>query len=52
MDCHPNLALLSFPQSISCADKSEREEEAKVGTKEEEELGILQSWMEMGVHQC
>ena len=27
---------------------SQSEEEAKVGTKEEEELGILQIWMEMG----
>ena len=34
---------------ISCADDSESEEEAKVGNKEEEELGILHSWMEMGL---
>ena len=33
---------------ISCADDSESEEEAQVVTKEEEELGILCSWMEMG----
>ena len=33
---------------ISCADDSESEEETQVGTKEEEELGILCSWMEMG----
>ena len=33
---------------IPCADDSESEEEAQVGTKEEEELGILCSWMEVG----
>ena len=33
---------------ISCADDSESEEEAKMETKEEEELRILCSWMEVG----
>ena len=47
------LTLLSFsssPWSISCGDESESEEGAKVETKtkEEEELGILWSWMEVG----
>ena len=34
---------------ILCADDSESEEEAQVGTEEEEELQILHSWMELGV---
>ena len=33
---------------ILCVDDSESEVEAKVGTKEEDELGILHSWVEVG----
>ena len=51
MGFHFNLAFLSSPWSILCADESESEEGAKVEIKEEEELGILQSWMEVGVYQ-
>ena len=43
-----NLAFLSSSWSILHADESKSEEEVKVETKEEEELGILQSWMEVG----
>ena len=41
MGFHFNLAFLSSSQSILYADESKSEEEAKVETKEEEELGIL-----------
>ena len=43
-----SLILTSFFWSISCADKSESETEVRVETKEEEDLGILRSWMEVG----
>ena len=48
MGLHFNLAFPSSSQSIPCADESESEEEAKVETKEEVELGILWSWMVVG----
>ena len=48
MGPHFNLAFLSSSQSILHADESKSEEEAKVETKEEEEVGILWSWMELG----
>ena len=48
MGFHFYLAFLSSSQSISCVDESESEEGAKVETKGEEELGILQSLNEVG----
>ena len=38
----------SFFWSISYADESESETEVRVETKEEEDLEILRSWMEVG----
>ena len=43
-----SLILTSFFWSISCADESESETEVRVETKEEEDLGILRSWMQVG----
>ena len=48
MGFHFNLPFLSSSWSILHAEESESGEEAKVETKEEEESGILQSWMEGG----
>ena len=43
-----NLAYLSYFWSILYADESKGEGDVKVETKEEQELGTLQSWMEVG----
>ena len=43
-----HLNLIFFFWSISHADESESETEVRAGTKEEEDLGILRSWIEVG----
>ena len=48
MDWHPEACLPLTSWLILHTDESDEEDEVVTGTKEEQELGVVQSWMEAG----
>ena len=44
---HISISLYCFLQ-LSSLDKSDEEERTRLATKEEEDVNVLQSWMEVG----